>query len=75
MNVQNYIGKALLTVILPPAFAVISSLTISALFAMIGCMMGHNTFVACFQSMLGNITVVMCLIAFVGTICYYAKEQ
>lgn len=42
---------------------------------MIGCMMGHNTFVACFQGMLGNITVVMCLIAFVGTICYYAKEQ
>jgi hypothetical protein len=72
MRTAQYIGKTLLTVVLPVAFIVVTSITISALFGLIGNLMGHNTFVSCFQGMLGGVTVVMSLITLVATISYFA---
>jgi hypothetical protein len=75
MRVINYIGKALLTVILPVAFCVVSSIIISALFASIGALMDHNTFQSCFQGALEFVVCVMTLITLVGTIMYFATEE
>lgn len=75
MRTAQYIGKALLIVVLPVAFIVMTSITISALFGLIGNLMGHNTFISCFQGMLGGVTVVMSLITLIATINYFAGEQ
>jgi hypothetical protein len=72
MRTAQYIGKTLLTVVIPVAFTVLTSITISALFALIGSLMGHNTFVSCFQGMLMGITVVMSLVTMIATIAYFA---
>ena len=57
-----YFGKALLMIVLPIVFIVISSIIIAGLFALIGTLMGQNTFVSCFQSLLGNVAFVMTII-------------
>lgn len=75
MRTAQYIGKALLIVVLPVAFIVVTSITISALFGLIGNLMGHNTFVNCFQSILGGVTIVMSLITLVATISYFADGK
>lgn len=75
MNVQKFIGNALLVVVLPFAFAVVSAVVVSALLSTIGCLMGHNTFVECFQSMLGNIFAFMCFATLVGSIIYLAMDN
>jgi len=75
MSTHKIIGKALLTVVLPPAFAVVTSIILSALFATIGYLMGHNTFTSCFQGILGNITVLMCLVSLVATLTYFSNKK
>jgi uncharacterized membrane protein YdjX (TVP38/TMEM64 family) len=75
MNVQKYIGNALLVVVLPFAFAVVSAIAVSALLATIGLLMGQNTFVECFQSMIGNIFAFMCFVTLIGSIIYLASEN
>lgn len=75
MNVQKYIGNALLVVVLPFAFAVVSAIAVSALLATIGLLMGQNTFVECFQSMIGNIFALMCFVTLIGSIMYLASEN
>ena len=75
MRVINYIGKALLTVILPVAFCVVSTIIISALFASIGALMGWNTYQSCFQGALEFVVVVMAFITLFGTIMYFAKGK
>lgn len=75
MNVQKYIGNALLVVVLPFAFAVVSAIAVSALLATIGLLMGQNTFVECFQSMIGNIFALMCFVTLIGSIIYLASEN
>jgi hypothetical protein len=72
MRTAQYIGKMLLTVVLPVAFTVLTSITISALFALIGNLIGHNSFVSCFQSVLMGVTVVMSLVTMIATINYFA---
>jgi hypothetical protein len=57
-----YFGKALLMIVLPIVFIVISSIIIAGLFALIGTLMGQNTFASCFQSLLGNVAFVMTII-------------
>ena len=75
MNVQKYIGNALLVVVLPFAFAVVSAIAVSALLATIGLLMGQNTFVECFQSMIGNVFALMCFVTLIGSIIYLATEN
>ena len=75
MNVQKFIGNALLVVVLPFAFAVVSAIAVTALLATIGCLSGHNTFVECFQSMLGNMFAFMCFVTLIGSIIYLATEN
>ena len=73
MRTAQYIGKALLAVVLPVAFTVVTSITISALFGLVGNLMGTSSFVDCFQNLLGGVTVVMSIIALVTTITYFAE--
>lgn len=75
MNVQKFIGNALLVVVLPFAFAVVSAVAVSALLSTIGWLMGHNTFVACFQSMLGNAFALMIFVTLIGSIIYLADRS
>jgi len=49
-------------VVLPVLFAVVSSIAITTLFAFVGALIGHNTFINCFQNMLGNVTVIMSIV-------------
>ena len=62
-------------VLLPLAFAVASAIIVSALLSSIGALMGHNTFVECFQSMLGNIFALMCFVTLIGSIIYLADRN
>jgi hypothetical protein len=57
-----FFGKSLLMVVLPVLFAVVSSIAITTLFAFVGALIGHNTFINCFQNMLGNVTVIMSIV-------------
>ena len=75
MNVQKFIGNALLVVVLPFAFAVVSAIAVTTLLATIGCLSGHNTFVECFQSMLGNMFAFMCFATLIGSIIYLAMDS
>jgi hypothetical protein len=75
MNTYKYIGNALLVVVLPFAFAVVSSILVSSMLASIGALMGHNTFVACFQSMIGNVFALMCFVTLMGSIIYLAERN
>jgi hypothetical protein len=75
MNTYKYIGNALLVVVLPFAFAVVSSILVSSMLASIGALMGHNTFVACFQAVLGNIFALMCIVTLIGSIIYLSQED
>lgn len=75
MKAINFIGKALLLVVLPVAFCAVSSIIITALMASIGALMGHNTFQSCFQHALGFVSVVMMFFTFIGTLYYFATEE
>jgi len=75
MNTYKFLGNALLTVVLPFAFAVVSSIIVSSMLSSIGWLMGHNTFVDCFQSMLGNIFALMCFVTLIGSIIYLADRS
>ena len=75
MNTYKFIGNALLVVVLPFAFAVVSSIIVSSMLASIGALMGHNTFVACFQSMIGNVFALMCFVTLMGSIIYLADRN
>ena len=75
MNTYKFLGNALLTVVLPFAFAVVSSIIVSSMLASIGALMGHNTFVECFQSMIGNVFALMCFVTLIGSIIYLADRS
>lgn len=74
MRAIKYIGKALLIVILPVAFCVVSTIIITALFSSIGALMGNSTFQECFQSGLDYTIVIMVFVTMIGTIMYFATE-
>jgi hypothetical protein len=57
-----YFGKSLLMIVLPIVFAIVSAVIISALFSCVGVLMGHNTFINCFQNMLGDVTFLMAVV-------------
>lgn len=70
----KYMGKALLTVIIPIAFTVIVSITVSAMFAVIGSLMGQDNFQTCFQGCLGTVSVLSTFVALFTTILYFAEK-
>lgn len=74
MNMLKYMGKALLTVVLPVAFCVVATIIINALFASVGALMGHNTFQVCFESSLDFVLVAMVFFTAIATIYYFAME-
>jgi hypothetical protein len=57
-----FFGKSLLMVVLPVLFAVVSSIAITTLFAFVGALIGHNTFINCFQHILGGVTFFMSIV-------------
>lgn len=69
-----YFGKALLVIVVPVVFAIVSAIIISALFSFVGSLMGHNTFVSCFQNMLDDVTFVMSVITLFLWIVYLVNN-
>jgi hypothetical protein len=62
-------------IVIPVVFAVVSSIIIAGLFALVGALMGHNTFVDCFQNILGNVTFVMAIITLFMWLVYFITEK
>jgi VIT1/CCC1 family predicted Fe2+/Mn2+ transporter len=77
MKLLTFIGKDLLTVVLPFAFFVISTILVTALIACLGAIMGHNNFVSCFQGIF-NTGIIMILMIFVTLfliLSWYNKDE
>ena len=76
MKLYDFIKKALLITVLPFAFVFVTSVVIAGILGSLGALMGHNTFIHCFQSILnsGMLVVVMSITAVIGTL-YYLSEQ
>lgn len=74
MKLLIHFGKSLLMIVIPIAFAVVSSIIISAMFACISVLMGHNTFCNSFQALIGNVTFVMCVITLIMWLIYLSNE-
>jgi hypothetical protein len=70
-----YFGKSLLVIVIPIVFAIVSAIVVSALFSFVGVLMGHNTFVSCFQNMLGDVTFVMSVITLFLWIVYLVQDS
>lgn len=75
MDLIKHFGKLLLLIAVPSAFAVVSAIVISALFATIGVLMGHNSFSECFQSLVGNLSVFTALLSLLGTIMFFSDRK
>jgi hypothetical protein len=74
MKSITHFWRALLIIVVPVLFAVISSIIIAAIFSFVGVLMGHNTFVNCFQHMLGDVTFVMSIVTVVVWIVYLVTD-
>lgn len=70
-----YLGKSLLMIVVPIVFTVVSSIIIAGLLASLGALMGHNTFVSCFQDILGNVAFVMTIITLFMWLVYVITEN
>ncbi len=70
-----YFGKSLLMIVVPILFAIISGIIVTGLFSFVGALMGHNTFISCFQNMLGDVTFVMSVITLFFWFIYILKES
>ena len=71
----TYFGKALLMIVVPIVFAVVSAIVISAILSCVGVLTGHNTFVKCFQNMLDDVTFVTSVISLFLWMVYLMKES
>ena len=74
MKSITHFWRALLIIVVPVLFAVISSIIIAAILSFVGVLMGHNTFVNCFQHMLGDVTFVMSIVTVVVWIVYLVTD-
>jgi len=74
MKLLIHFGKSLLMIVVPIAFAIVSSIIISAMFACISVLMGHNTFFNSFQALIGNVTFVMSVITLIMWLIYQSNE-
>jgi len=75
MKLLIHFGKSLLMIVIPIAFAVVSSIIISAMFSCISVLMGHNTFFNSFQGLIGNVTFVMCVLTVFVWVVYLSTEN
>lgn len=75
MKLFIHFGKALLMIVLPVAFAIVSSIIVSAMFACVSVLMGHNTFFNSFQGLIGNVTFVMSVLTVFVWIIYISTEN
>lgn len=77
MKLHKFIGNALLITVLPFVFVLVSSVLVSATVALIGTLVGHNTFFNCFQGVMetGIIIFMMSVVAIVGTLFYLSQDQ
>jgi hypothetical protein len=75
MDLIRHFGKMLLLIAVPSAFAVVSAIVISALFATIGVLMGHNSFSECFQHMIGMLTIITAILSLLGTIMFFSNRN
>jgi hypothetical protein len=77
MKLETFIWKALLLVVLPFAFVVVSTVLIAGIMAALGALMGHNTFTSCFQGIIENgiLIAAMSLTAIAGTIFYLSTIE
>jgi membrane protein DedA with SNARE-associated domain len=62
-------------IVVPVVFTVVSSIIIAGLLASLGALMGHNTFVSCFQDILGNVAFVMTIITLFMWLVYVITEK
>ena len=62
-------------IVVPVVFTVVSSIIIAGLLASLGALMGHNTFVSCFQSLLGNVAFVMTIITLFMWLVYVVTDN
>jgi membrane protein DedA with SNARE-associated domain len=62
-------------IVVPVVFTVVSSIIIAGLLASLGALMGHNTFVSCFQDILGNVAFVMTIITLFMWLVYVITEN
>lgn len=77
MKLDTFMWKALLLVVLPFAFVVVSTILIAGIMASLGALMGHNTFVNCFQGIIENgiLIAAMSLTAIGSTIFYLSTIE
>lgn len=75
MKSITHFGRALLIIVVPVLFAVISSIIIAAIFSFVGVLMGHNTFVNCFQHMLGDVTFIMSIVTVIVWVTYLLSDS
>jgi hypothetical protein len=77
MKLETFIWKALLLVVLPFAFVVVSTVLIAGIMAALGALMGHNTFTSCFQGIIENgiLIAALSLTTFAGTLFYLSQDQ
>ena len=74
MKSITHFWRALLIIVVPVLFAVISSIIIAAILSFVGVLMGHNTFVNCFQHMLGDVTFVMSIVTVFVWVVYLVTD-
>ena len=75
MKLLIHFGKALLMIVLPVAFAIVSSIIVSAMFACVAVLMGQNTFFNSFQGLIGNVTFVMSVLTVFVWVVYLSTEN
>lgn len=73
MDMIKYFGKMLLLVIVPVGFIVVSTISVSALIAVVSFQADNMTFEVAFKSILPLISLLMTLIAFVGVIWFFSN--
>lgn len=71
MRVLEFVGKALLLVILPVVFYVVSTVVITALFAVVGALSGHD-YIQSFKSILEATSLIMFFGTIIGVMGYFA---
>jgi hypothetical protein len=77
MKLLTFIGKCLLVIVIPFVFFVVGTITISAILAFFGTVMGHNTFMNCFHGILnaGVVTILMTIITVLITFYYLSEDD
>ena len=71
MRVLVFVGKALLLVILPVVFYVVSTIVITALFAVVSALSGYE-YMQAFKNILEATSLIMFFVTIIAVIGYFA---